>query len=480
MPSPGPLLLLLLAALFGLASSRHGLHDDNDNDGNWPAAPATAFSLPIEGDAEPPLSLQQRSGPLELARTYLKYGTPLSSPQLNDLLVQEDLDIAVITTNITASSSSRQRKRWPAPSAPLSSQLGFRGGREYLIEAHVGTPPQRLNLLLDTGSSDLWVFSSSDTPAHAVGRRPRYSPSRSSTARRADGDTWAVAYGTGTGTGTGTGRGRRRTAVGGIVYRDNVTVGRVTVLRQPVEAVQVLTHRVELGMNASGVLGLGFDEFNKVRPRARRTWFSKARHNFKESLFTTRLVKEKGTCDFGYIDPSKHKGNITYTPVIGDNTTIGRWSWSSTGYQVGRGPFVAQHIHGVADTGSSLILLPQRIVDDYWARVPGAKRVRAMGGYTFPCGEELPDFTFGVEEQRFTVPGAAMQATRRTRSSSTSSRAGGEGDQGVGGSSAAAGRCFGVIQGNGGGVTVWGNPALQTAFVVWDVGRRRLGWAHPA
>ncbi|KAJ6445179.1 secreted aspartic proteinase precursor [Purpureocillium lavendulum] len=297
----------------------------------------------------------------------------------------------------------------PTASTWLSKQPKF-WNKDYLIEAKVGSPPQTLSLALDTASSDFWVFSN-DTPADRIDGRVIYDPSKSS-ARRLDGHYWGVKYG-------------EKAAVGGAVYWDVVSIGKIRVLKQAIQSVEMLTRSIELSMNASGVFGLAFDSRNKVQPTSKRTWFSKAKRHFQEPLFTTHLKDEAG--------------NITYTPVVGNT---GLWRWSSTGYRIGQGPFRRRRITGIADTGSSLMLMPERIAAEYWGQVDGANYDAATGGFTYPCGTPLPDFAFGVGKQAITVPGNMMHN----------------------------------MQNDG----IWGGPALQAAFVVWDAGRMRLGWAQAA
>lgn len=89
-------------------------------------------------------------GPLSVKKTYLKYGKP----------VPDWLEAAV--TNLTAGLDLDFSKRatGSATTTPIDNL-----DDAYVTPVQIGTPAQTLNLDFDTGSSDLWVFSS-ETPAN--------------------------------------------------------------------------------------------------------------------------------------------------------------------------------------------------------------------------------------------------------------------------------------------------------------------------
>lgn len=256
-----------------------------------------------------------------------------------------------------------------------------------------------------------------------------------------DGATWDITYGDGS-------------ASSGIVYLDTVTIGGVTVQKQAVESAQKVSSSFQTDAASSGLLGLGFGSINTVQPQKQKTFFENAMNDLASPLFTVNLMKQAaGSYDFGYINESEHTGEIKYTPV--DNTR-GFWGFNPTGFQVGNSSFNSTNWFAIADTGTSLLLLPGDIVDNYWSNVQGAFFDALQGGYTFPCKNPLPSFSFGIEEYRGVVPGHFMNYASISNLT-----------------------CFGGIQSSDAlGFSIFGDVVLKAQFVVFDGGDNTLGWAN--
>jgi len=109
-----------------------------------------------------------------------------------------------------------------------------------------------------------------------------------------------------------------------------------------------------------------------------------------------------GSYDIGFIDSSKHTGSITYVNV---NTANGFWEFTGAGYGVGSGSFKKLSIDGIMDTGTTLLLLPDAVVNGYYEQVDGAQMDNSQGGYTFSCDATLPDLTLGIGSYKAVVPG---------------------------------------------------------------------------
>ncbi|CEJ81492.1 hypothetical protein VHEMI01614 [[Torrubiella] hemipterigena] len=315
----------------------------------------------------------------------------------------------------------------------------------YLTEVKIGTPAQTLKLDFDTGSSDLWVFST-DTDSSVVNGQTLYNPKSSTSAKQIPGETWAIHY-------------ADESQCSGIIYSDDVTVGGLTVKGQAVESAQTVSQQFTDDAQSSGLLGLALSKGNTASPTKQKTWFDNISASLDKKLFTVRLRHQAaGSYNFGYIDSKQYSGAISYTPASTDD--LGHRLFKSNGYSIGSGATKSASITGTADTGTSLFILPDTIANAYWAGVKGAQKVAINNGaghaWLYPCSTTLPSFNFNVGSGKATVPGADMNFAPN-----------GNG-QCVGGIATLSGL---------GGISIFGDVALKSNLVIFDDANNQLGWA---
>lgn len=146
----------------------------------------------------------KNNGALSMYKTYLKYNTPIP-----------DWLAAAVANSTGIDYKLLKRDEGSAVASPIDTL-----DDAYVTPVSIGTPAQVLNLDFDTGSSDLWVYSSS-TAAADIDGQTTYKPADSTTAKLQTGETWDISYGDGS-------------SSSGIVYTDVVSIGGVTVTAQAV------------------------------------------------------------------------------------------------------------------------------------------------------------------------------------------------------------------------------------------------------
>ncbi|KAJ5356560.1 Peptidase aspartic catalytic [Penicillium concentricum] len=313
------------------------------------------------------------------------------------------------------------------------------GDVEYLTPVTIGD--STLNLDFDTGSADLWVFSS-DLSTSAQSGHDIYDVSSSGT--KLAGSTWSISYGDGS-------------SASGDVYKDTVSVGGVKATGQAVEAAKKISAQFLQDKNNDGLLGLAFSSINTVSPSPQKTFFDNVKSELDAPLFAVTLKHgEPGTYDFGYIDKEKFTGEVVYADV---DSSEGWWTFTADSYKVGTGA-AGPSITGIADTGTTLLLVDDSVVSAYYKKVTGAKDSSSVGGYVFPCSATLPDFTVSINGYDAVVPGEHINYAPVTTGSSS---------------------CYGGIQSNSGiGFSIFGDIFLKSQYVVFDSEGPQIGFAAQA
>lgn len=175
-------------------------------------------------------------------------------------------------------------------SARIKRQAGFAVAKsedgEHYVYTEIGG--QFINLDFDTGSADLWVYTSNQP------QRFSYKPEFSPTFKNLKGASWSIVNSDGS-------------YALGTVGTDVVNVGGLSVKNQAVELAVKVTSRFDKGLLFNGVLGLAFSSINQVRPHAQNTFFENAKVNLTSPLFAAWLPPQAdGSYDFGVLDTSHY------------------------------------------------------------------------------------------------------------------------------------------------------------------------------
>ena len=386
------------------------------------AAPAALEKRSFRIDRELTGNVRTRNGVAEMARAYRKYGWA----------VPETMNTAVI--NATNRATSNQ--------AGGTQATPEEGDAEFLSPVKIGG--QTLMMDFDTGSADLWVFNT-QLPAAKTAGHSVYDPKKSTTFKSMPGSTFKISYGDSSG-------------AAGNVGTDTVSVGTAIVPKQAIELATSVTDSFVKDKNSDGLMGLGFMSSNTISPKKQNTFFGNIAPTLKAPLFTANLKHSTaGSYQFGAVDLSQFVGTMKLTRV---DASQGYWQFPSTTFAVGSDAPITnpQATPAIADTGTSLLLVDDAVLQAYYSKVAGAKNTES--GFVFPCNSALPDLKLqlGSEGYMATIPGEFINY------------------QGLGG-----GNCYGGLQSSQGqSIQILGDILFKSQFVVFDARGPSIGFAPHA
>jgi len=271
-----------------------------------------------------------------------------------------------------------------------------------------------------------------------------FNPSKSSTWSVYQGGSWEISYGDGS-------------SASGTVGYDKVTIGGATVTKQAVEIATAVSGSFIEDTANDGLVGLAFSTINTVQPEAQKTWFENIMSELDQPVFTANLeTTAGGSYTFGKIDATEYSGDIHYTPINKEN---GFWQFDSNTYSIGGTSSQCTTCSpAIADTGTSLILLDEDVVEAYYKQISSASYNSEQGGYVYDCDADLP--ALGVAIGTYTATLNSSQITFAQVDSNS---------------------CFGGLQSNsGGGIQIMGDMLLKHYFAVFDGGNEQFGIADKA
>ncbi|KAM4065314.1 eukaryotic aspartyl protease [Hirsutella rhossiliensis] len=350
----------------------------------------------------------------------------------------------------------------------------------YYAELGIGTPPQRLSFLLDTGSSDTWVNSVDADLCRSPQLQqrlerwcgPQFNPEASSTFTSVNRGGFDITY-------------LDQKNIGGDYFNDSVTVNGKIVNNQ----------KLGLALRSvrfTGIMGLGFGDnvaASSSYPTVIDNMVQKGIIDAPVfSLFLDDLDAKSGTILFGGIDSQKYHGKLATLPLISDIQTGSRNGTSYTvrlrGFEVDGIDLDNLDAAAILDSGSTISLLPDYQVQDIYRHFG----VRSVQGIPIPLvdcayrsakGKGIA-FNFKFDGANIRVPVAEMvidafpDSVQQTLRNSQIRHLFGDWERVC---------IFGVGSAYDYGISsdrfaLLGDTFLRSAYVVYDMANRQLGIAQ--
>jgi len=310
---------------------------------------------------------------------------------------------------------------------------------QYYTEISLGKPPQIFKVILDTGSSNLWV-PSKDCTSIACFLHTKYDSSASST-YKANGTEFEIHYGSG--------------SMEGFVSNDLLTIGDIEIKGQDfAEATKEPGLAFAFG-KFDGILGLGYHTIsvNHITP----PFYSMIEQGLiDEPVFSFRIGSSEsdgGEAIFGGIDHSAYNGDINYVPV----RRKAYWEVELQKVCFGDDELELEQTGAAIDTGTSLIVVPTDIAEMLNAQI-GAKK-SWNGQYQVDCAKvpNLPVLSFYFDGKAYPLKGTDYILDVQ-------------------------GTCISAFSGMdinlpGGSLWIIGDVFLRKYYTVYDLGRHAVGFA---
>lgn len=233
-----------------------------------------------------------------------------------------------------------------------------------------------------------------------------FHPSSSSSFKKLAHQKWKISYGD-------------RSSASGDCGSDNVTIGGLTIENQTVELASELSPQFAR-RTGDGLLGLAFPSINTVMTNGNSDPADTPVVNMmKQSdipkdaqLFTSAFYSQRDANSpesfytFGYIDTdlvSSSREEISWTDI---DSSQGFWMFPSASASVNGKIINLSENNAIADTGTTLVLVSDKVCEALYNAIPGATYDSTQQGYVFPTStkvEDLPEFKVAIGEKQFVI-----------------------------------------------------------------------------
>jgi len=253
----------------------------------------------------------------------------------------------------------------------------------------IGTPAKSFNVILDTGSADLWLASSNCYTG--CGSVPTYDSS-SSTSFRNLSTPFSIKYGSG--------------QAAGSLGSDSIQMAGFGVSGQTLGVVNAVTQDL-LTAPVSGLMGLAFSTLSTSKSMP--FWETLASTNAWDSpLMAFHLTRFRnvsgaqklevgGSFDMGFTNSSLYTGEISYVDIPSGDESF--WLIPLTQINVQNQPLaVSGTVLAAIDTGTTLVGGPSDAIATIFSQIPGSQPAGSdyEGYWAFPCNTNINiSMTFG-------------------------------------------------------------------------------------
>ncbi|KAK6349997.1 Vacuolar protease A [Orbilia brochopaga] len=310
---------------------------------------------------------------------------------------------------------------------------------QYYSEIGLGTPPQTFKVILDTGSSNLWVPSKSCSSI-ACFLHTKYDSAESST-YKANGTEFKIQYGSG--------------SMEGFVSQDTLTIGDLKVKGQDfAEATKEPGLAFAFG-KFDGILGMGYDTIS-VNRMVPPFYQMVAQNLLDKPMFSFELGDTDSSSQVifgGYNDDKYSEKDLVWIPL----RRKAYWEVDFKALSFGDDTAELESTGAILDTGTSLLTFPSDIAELLNSQI-GAKK-SWNGQYTVDCSrvDSLPDMTFTLNGHNFTI--TAKDYTLKVQET-----------------------CISAITPLDmppriGAISILGDAFLRKYMTVYDLGKNRVGLA---
>uniref|UniRef100_A0A8C9XXY2 Progastricsin n=1 Tax=Sander lucioperca TaxID=283035 RepID=A0A8C9XXY2_SANLU len=263
----------------------------------------------------------------------------------------------------------------------------------YFGAISIGTPPQSLQVLFDTGSSNLWV-DSTYCNTQACNAHTKFDPQQSSTFS-ANGQSVYLPYGAG--------------SLYGQLGYDSVNVGGIVVTNQEIGLSTQEPSQPFLAAKFDGILGLAYPAISAggQTPVMDNMISQNLLNADIFAFYLSRGGQQGSELSFGGVDNSMYQGQIYWTPVtaetywqIGVQGSVFEINGQETGW-------CSQGCQSIVDTGTSQLTAPSQFLANIMQAI-GAQQSQ-YGMYMVDCSQinNLPTLSFVISGTAFPLPPSA-------------------------------------------------------------------------